>query len=428
MGHSQPNETNIALRVDTQRAFYIVTIVSFPLVVLQFYAGRIMVFIGAAPSHFENIITNYALTQIPYIFGIGYLTILQRFCQAKEYNKLLAYLSIISFLVTIPIVFIFMFEFNFGYIGAGISKSAVICVLFIILLIYLIFCDSSIDSNIFQPLHWKVVLNYQGMKEYISLALPGLFQGGLDWFSFESIVIFSGFIKIKDDSDSTQIAITSNVIMYNLFLIVVSFGLAISNGISIRTGKYIGLGNIRYAQRAVKLGLVVTVILITFFGILFAVFNKDIPKLFSETEETIQVSSKLCFVMIIFTFCAFMQRAINGVFRALGKPKIAANATIVGYLVSFSLLFVVFFGLQWRKTSIFIGCTTMWICLSSSRIVAVIVQLVYWKFKLKWQSAHAESQRRIQQTIQQASTSKKKIKLPQLDGQDIADDNVNKRR
>ena len=444
MGHSETSEVNVALRVHTQRAFYIVTIVACPLVILQFHAGKIMVAMGASPPNLENIITNYALTQIPYIFGIGYLTILQRFCQAYEYNKLLTLMSIVGFIFTIPVSYVLMFVFNFGYIGAGIGKAVMICLLFIILSIYLIFFDSSVDTNIFRPLHWRVIFNYQGMKEYIALALPGLFQGGLDWCSLELIVVLTGYVtgnsnnnsnnnnnnsssnESDDDSESRTIAITSNVIMYNLFLLVVSFGLAIANGISIRTGKYVGLGNIHYAKRAVMVGFIVGVMYAILFSVLFAAFNKDIPKLFTQNEKTIQVASQLCLVMIFFTFCTFMQQGVSGVFRALGKPKIAANATIVGYGVAFSLLFIIFFGLELRKKSIFIGCALLWLCLSLSKVVSVITQLLYWKFKVKWQNAHTESQRRLKQTLKQASTSSGMIEIPQIDDEDVElEDNSN---
>ena len=193
-----------------------------------------------------------------------------------------------------------------------------LCVIYLIYLGY---------GYIFIPRSFAVVCNKRGIKEYLRLTLPGLFQGSLEWWIFEIALIFSGFVKNPD------IVIASTTVIANINLLCLSLALGASNAISIRVGKYIGYGSIYYAQRASLIGFLIGFIACFIVGVFAFFLRHEIPKFWIYDKSTIELASKLIIFFVFLQLSASIVQSFVGIYRSLGIQRLAAVFVIVSYYI-----------------------------------------------------------------------------------------------
>ena len=70
---------------------------------------------------------------------------------------------------------------------------------------------------VFKPLPLSQVLTWKGVSQYISLAIPGLFQNAFEWIIQEVAVILAGYVT------NSTIALSATVILANLMYLVMAF-------------------------------------------------------------------------------------------------------------------------------------------------------------------------------------------------------------
>lgn len=118
-----------------------------------------------------------------------------------------------------------MFYLDCGYWGAAIAQNLVMLI-FLIGQIILIVRKGY--GFVFEPLDFSQIWTKKGVWHYIALAIPGLFQNAFEWIIEEVAVILAGYVA------QPTIALSTTVILVNLFLIVISFSVGICNSTNIR--------------------------------------------------------------------------------------------------------------------------------------------------------------------------------------------------
>lgn len=106
------------IRVHIQRSFLITFLISIPLIVIQFYAGRILYAIGE-PEELQSQITQYCLYIIPNVYGKIWLAIVMRIAQGFNYNYALLAITLFVAIVMYPMNILIIRTMGYGYVGSA---------------------------------------------------------------------------------------------------------------------------------------------------------------------------------------------------------------------------------------------------------------------------------------------------------------------
>mmetsp|Transcript_25400 Transcript_25400/g.40408 ORF Transcript_25400/g.40408 Transcript_25400/m.40408 type:complete len:500 (+) Transcript_25400:30-1529(+) len=376
--------------IHIQRAFYIVTVVAALLSIIQFFAGDIMVAIGQPPE-LRHIVNTYCRLLIPYIFLVSYVTVLQRILQSLDLNILATWCALLMFISCPLFTWFFMYYLQCGYYGAAIAQCCSMTVFFLSELVMIIYKGYGF---MLIPLPVRLIWTKRGIHHYLALAIPGLFQTAFQWIIEEVGVILAGYVA------QPTIALSTTVILSNLFLFVVAFGVAICNATNIRVGKYIGRGSIKHAQRAARVGAYVAVFAEIVISLVFIFGRNALPRMYTDNADTLQLTSKMMNVLVIYSCGAVTLQVTGGVYRGLGLQKMAAVFVFVSYwLISLPVSIVLLFVLRLRE-DVFYGTMTIWAgTLALGNVLGCVCQITYMLLCANWQRAVSKSETRIQHTI-----------------------------
>lgn len=105
---------------------------------------------------------------------------------------------------------------------------------------------------------------FQHWRQYLKIGVPGAFMLCFEWWAFELLAIFSGYMGIAQ--------LAAEVIIINMVGFVFMLPLGIATAASALTGNYIGSKKIGLAKKFANLSLVFNVILTIFVLLLIFLF------------------------------------------------------------------------------------------------------------------------------------------------------------
>lgn len=386
IGAAQPQ----LMAIYVQRAFWVCLTVAIIATILQFFGGEIMCIIGE-PVEFCPIIGEYCQALIPLIYGTVFLTITQRVGQALNFNAYLFYSVLIPAILALPLNYIFVFYLEFGYIGTAIVIDICIWLSFFLSIAYLIYKGY---GWIFIPLPLNKVFQFDGMKQYILLALPGLAQSSMSWLISEMLVILSGFIA----NPSIVVATTVVCSSVNLFLTMIGAGM--SNSINIRLGKYIGAGYIFGAQMVAKCAIIGDTLTMIIVGTFLYLTRNVLVTIWTHEQEVVTLASSLIVIGVIPRMLGFnLYVCLSGAFRGLGYPKITAIVVFIAhYGIGLPLALILLFYFNLRDYSQY-GLYIIWLCVMLGYLISGITLIGILIFKIDIKKAANKSQMRIKRTM-----------------------------
>ena len=389
------NITNNLLRNYVQRVFWITLFALIISTILQIYSGDILCAILRYNKHNNNnaeiceYITMYCVYLIPFTYLTVWFTILQRIIQNLDYNSELLLIIFISNIMSPLWNYLLIYKTNLSYLGAALTMDITIFCMTILSAILLCYKG---HSNIFKPMEFGQVLNCSKVWEYLSLAIPGLVQTCSAWWIGELITILAGFVN------EPYIAVSSTVICYSLFEILLEFSVALGNTVNIRVGKYIGYGSIVYAKRVCRVTAFLDLIwaLVVFFFLL--IFKDLLPRIYTNDEEIIQMASKLMYFLVIICICYTFFRVLSGIYQGLGKPTFVAIIMFFAQdFIGLVLTLVFLFALNYKQYTD-LGLYSIWSCAAFGYflvIISILVSLVR-NNETIWIQALNDSNDRIQ--------------------------------
>ena len=335
-----------ALTIYLHRCFALVFIVSIPTSILQFFSGNIMVAIGE-PEYLETRITSYCVSLIPWYIGNAVFTGIQRTCQALDMNWMLFITTGIGFFSSIPIMYILMYTCDMGYLGTGWAQAIGywIVIASTVGILYkrgfgFLFAFGKFNF-------YSIIMNKEDLIFYLKLSVPQLLQYWFSWWVIEIAMILSGYIGRNDSKDNSPetVSISTTVIMYNLYVIYMSFAMGLASSINIRVGKYIGRNQIENAKLSAKLGFAWTCILCLVFGMSTLLCRDYIMLAFTHNHAIRKLGSDVLYTFVIFMIFYVFANAFNGLYRGLGSPDKSSLIILVGYyVVSIPFMFICLFG------------------------------------------------------------------------------------
>lgn len=99
----------------------------------------------------------------------------------------------------------------------------------------------------------KSIFKKQQLLNYLKIGVPGMLMVCFEWWAFEILAIFTGYISVKD--------LAAEVVIINIVSLVFMLPLGISYSASALTGNYLGQLKIDLAKRFAFLCILLNVLL-----------------------------------------------------------------------------------------------------------------------------------------------------------------------
>lgn len=198
-----------------------------------------------------------------------------------------------------------------GLDGAGYATSLTRFLMAAILMIIVI---NSRKYKIYDTSLRFKKLDFSMMRKIIAIGLPSGLQYFFEVAAFTFAAIMIGWLG--------HIELASHQIAINLASVTYMMVLGISAAGTIRVGNAVGRKSVQEIRRSGFTALGVSAAMMSFFGILFIIFNTTLPKIYISEIEVIELSSKLLIIAAAFQIFDGMQATGLGVLRGLTDVKI----------------------------------------------------------------------------------------------------------
>ncbi|PPS06599.1 hypothetical protein GOBAR_AA14053 [Gossypium barbadense] len=176
------------LGIHTYTAIFCLILVCIPLSVLWLNMGRLLVFIGQDPliSHDAG---NFISWLIPALFGYATFQPLIRYFQTQSLITPMLKCSCASLIVHIPLCWVLVFKSGLESIGGALAISISNWLNAIFLSLYMWYSPTCTKTRV--PITMEL---FQEFREFFHFAIPSAVMVCLEWWSFELLIMLSGFL------------------------------------------------------------------------------------------------------------------------------------------------------------------------------------------------------------------------------------------
>jgi MATE family multidrug resistance protein len=228
------------LGVDTYRAVFTLLAVCIPLSLIWVFMDKILMLIGQDPLISRGA-GRYMVWLIPGLFANAVIQPVTKFLQTQSLIYPLLLSSIATMAIHIPLCYVMVFRTGFGYTGAALTIGISYWLNVAMLVGYIVFSSSCKETRTRPTME-----AFKGVDAFLRLALPSALMICLEWWSFEILILLSGFLPNPELQTSVlSICLTSVTLLFTI-----PFGLGAAG--STRVANELGAGNADGARSAVR--------------------------------------------------------------------------------------------------------------------------------------------------------------------------------
>ncbi|WOL17556.1 hypothetical protein Cni_G26349 [Canna indica] len=341
----------------TYRAIFALLLVCIPISVLWILLGNILQLVGQDPLVAQEA-GRYAIWLIPALFAHAIIQPLMKFllCQSLILPMLLSIVATLC--IHIPLSWVMVFKSGLGNAGAAVSIGLSFWCNVLMLVLYIRYSTKCQNSR--APISMEA---FRGIGGFLSLALPSASMLCLEWWSFELLVLLSGFLP------NPQLETSVLSICLNMINVLNSLPLGIGAATSTRVSNELGAWNPKGALLAVKAaGLVAVCEAVLVCGIFMAV-RRSVGYAFSNVEEIVNYVAEMIPFICCSVFLESLLGFLSGIARGCGWQHLGAyinlgSLYLVGMPISLVLGFLVHVGGKGLWVGLVCGNATQTILLS----------------------------------------------------------------
>ncbi|EGZ15014.1 hypothetical protein PHYSODRAFT_301739 [Phytophthora sojae] len=294
-----------------------------PICLLNWYSEHFLLLVGQDPevSRLAQSFSRWAVLGVPFVF---LYKLLRKVLQAQNIMKPLVAIAAIGAMVNAVSGYVLTYHTSMGFEGIALSRSLGNMALPLLLVPYFYY----------QPHHlsqwwrgWNLQKAQTHVGMFLRLGVPSLLMLTFEWWAFEVLTLMSGVLPNPVVSVSAH-AVQVNV---NNMIYMVFWGLAVAA--NVRIGNCLGANSPKQARLACKVAQLLALAISVAFAVVMYVFRASIPSLFLTDQESIERSANLLAVWAPFEILDGQNTVLQGVFRGLGKQKVAATISAVAYYV-----------------------------------------------------------------------------------------------
>ncbi|KAI3937908.1 hypothetical protein MKX01_027835 [Papaver californicum] len=306
-GQSYGGKQYHMLGIHMQRAMFVLLLVSVPLAFIWANTGLILLAVGQGQDiSFEAGV--YARYMIPSLFAFGLVQCEVRFLltQSIPYHILVCW--------------VLVFKTDLGYRGAAMANAISYWINTILLALFIGFSNTCKRT-------WtgfsKEAL--QDIYNFISLAIPSAIMVRLEVWSFDMMVLLSGFLpNSKLETSVLSISLNTNTV---LFMIASGLG----GTISTRVSNELGAGNTKGTRLAVQVVLLITITQGILTGSILILIRGLWGYAYSNEEEVVSYVATMLPFISLSRLLDGIQGILSGTIRGCGRQKIDAFINLGAY-------------------------------------------------------------------------------------------------
>ncbi|TVU35489.1 hypothetical protein EJB05_17380 [Eragrostis curvula] len=353
------------LGVQTYRAIVTLLVVCIPLTILWVFMGKILALIGQDPLIAQGA-GRYIIWLIPGLFANAVLQPITKFLQTQSLIFPLLWSSVATLAIHVPLCYVLVFKTGLGYTGAALSIS-ISYWLNVFMLVGYILLSSSCKETRTPP----TMEAFKEIDAFLRLALPSALMICLEWWSFEILILLSGFLPNPELQTSVlSVCLTTITLLYTL---PYGFGAAGST----RVANELGAGNpegARFSVRVVMSMAALEAVIIS--GTLLALRHL-VGQAYSSEEEVISFVATMVPLVSITVITDGLQGVLSGIARGCGWQHLGMYVNLGSfYLLGMPMAILLGFVLKMGGRGLWMGV----VCgsLSQTTLLSVITIFTDW--------------------------------------------------
>ncbi|KAK1267851.1 MATE efflux family protein 5 [Acorus gramineus] len=310
------------LCIQMQRAMFVLLLVSIPLALILAYTESILVAFGQNQDiAFEA--GRYARWMIPSLFAYGLLQCHVRFLQTQNIVIPMMITSGITALFHIFVCWILVFKSGLGSKGGAAATTISYWVNLLLLALYVKFspsCKKTWTGFSMEAFH--------DILDFLKLSIPSALMTCLEYWSFEMVVLLSGFLP-NPKLETSVLSISLNT-MWLVYMIPVG----LSSAASVRVSNELGAGHPQAAHMAFYAVLFIAIAEGIIVGVTTILLRDVWGYLYSNEDEVVKYVAAMMPVLATSDFMDGIQCALSGAARGCGWQKMCSIINFGAYYVA----------------------------------------------------------------------------------------------
>ncbi|KAJ3681396.1 hypothetical protein LUZ60_015885 [Juncus effusus] len=332
------------LGTQTYSAILTLLFLAIPISLIWASIGKILIFIGQDPSISKEA-QKYTLYMIPSIFASAIGQPLIKLLQSQSLVFPMLFVSILTLCFHVPFCYFMVFVVGFGNVGAAMAISVSYWVNLIILGIYVRFSERCVLTK----LTFSRDL-FDGIIEFLRVALPSAVMICLEWWSFELLILLSGLLPNPElETSVLSICLTTITTLYS---IIYGLGAAAST----RVANELGAGNPDRARSAVRVAMFLTVSEAAIVSGTLLASHRVLGYAYSNDEEVLSYVSRMVPLICVSVVTDSIQGVLSGVARGCGWQHLGAYVNLGSfYLIGIPFAVLLGFVLKMGGRGLWMG-------------------------------------------------------------------------
>ncbi|XP_043709188.1 protein DETOXIFICATION 33-like [Telopea speciosissima] len=308
------------LGIYMQRSWVILTLMSFVLMPIYFFATPILRFFGQ-DEEIAVLAGTFSLYMIPQLFAYALNFPMQKFLQAQSKVMAMAWVSGLALVFHIFLCWLLIVQFQLGVVGAAIALNLSWWIVDLGQFVYIVmgYCPGA-----WTGFSWAA---FSDLGAFARLSIASAIMLCLEFWYYMLLVVLAGSLK----DAQTAVAAISICINLNGWELMIFLGF--NAAISVRISNELGAGR----PRAAKFSIIVVVLTSALIGVVFLttiLFLRNVYALpFTSSPEVVEVVSHLAVLFAFTLLLNSVQPVLTGVAVGAGWQWLIAYVNIGCYYV-----------------------------------------------------------------------------------------------
>ncbi|PNT60859.1 hypothetical protein BRADI_5g07146v3 [Brachypodium distachyon] len=294
------------LGIYKQRAIFVLTLVSVVVAVIWAYTGQILLFFGLDPEIAMGAGT-YIRWLIPALFVYGPLQCHVRFLQTQNIVLPVMLSAGVMALSHVLVCWLLVYKLGLGNSGAALANTI------------------SYLANFLNTWTGLSTEAFHDILSFLRLAVPSALMVCLEWWSFELMVLLSGFLP-NPKLEASVLSISLNTVAL-VFRIPSGLGAAIST----RVSNELGAGRPHAARLATRVIMALGIVSGVSVGLLMILVRNLWGYAYSNEEEVVEYVARIMPILAVTFLFDDLQCVLSGIVRGCGFQKIGAFVNLSAY-------------------------------------------------------------------------------------------------
>ncbi|KAI5669795.1 hypothetical protein M9H77_19648 [Catharanthus roseus] len=306
------------LGIYMQRSWIVLLGFCVMLLPVYIFASPVLKFLGQ-PTNVAELSGYVSLWMIPLHFSFAFLFPLQRFLQCQLKNSVIAWVSLVAFIVHLSISWLFVYGLKLGVVGTAVTLNISWWVLVLGLFGYTV-CGGC-------PVTWSgfSIEAFSGLWDFLKLSTSSGVMLCLENWYYRILILMTGNLK------NAEIAVDALSICMTINGWEMMIPLAFFAGTGVRVANELGAGNGKGAKFATIVSVTTSTIIGLVFCLIIVILHNEIGIIFSSSKPVLDAVSKLSVLLAITILLNSVQPVLSGVAVGSGWQSKVAYINIACY-------------------------------------------------------------------------------------------------